>query len=374
MKRTDLAIVLALAASAAAAKPILVINEDNDHYFKLSSERMNEASLKAYVDDICRGAVTHFFMCPQGQRASFDSKTWEPIWKGLDEPDTEGRTNNIWCVNAKKLFDAGIDPYRVWIARVRERGVSPWMTMRMNDVHFCAISNYFRNTTFHKSHPEWRCVPNATNGWEELSLDYSRREVYDYHLAMAKELLDRYDIDGLELDWMRFTRHLTPGRERELSGVLTSFMRRCRAHVDEAARRRGHPILVSARVPTTYAEARSRGFDPETWAREGLIDWLITTNFYDTNDFEIDVADWTRRLAAANPRVRVFPGASDNLKKDGQGCPIPMTAADFSRWSGEMRRRGATGLYLFNVPYLPEDVRTFVYGGMEESKCLKDRE
>lgn len=47
---------------------------------------MTEEALKAYVDDFARGHVTHFFMCPVGQRASYDSKVWEPIWAGMDEP------------------------------------------------------------------------------------------------------------------------------------------------------------------------------------------------------------------------------------------------------------------------------------------------
>ena len=72
------------AAATAAVRPILAINEDNDHYFKLDSSRMTKEALEAYVDDLARGHVTHFFMCPQGQRASFDSKSWEPIWAGLN--------------------------------------------------------------------------------------------------------------------------------------------------------------------------------------------------------------------------------------------------------------------------------------------------
>ncbi len=33
------------------------------------------------------GKVTHFFMCPSGQRPSYGSEVWEPIWTGLDEPN-----------------------------------------------------------------------------------------------------------------------------------------------------------------------------------------------------------------------------------------------------------------------------------------------
>ena len=78
---------MALCALAAFAKQkVVVVNEDNDHYFKLDASLMNEESLKAYIDKMAGGKVTHFFMCPSGQRPSYGSKVWEPIWTGLDEP------------------------------------------------------------------------------------------------------------------------------------------------------------------------------------------------------------------------------------------------------------------------------------------------
>ena len=360
-------------AGAAALAPVLAINEDNDHYFKLGSERMDREHLVAYVDEILSpGAVTDFFMCPCGQRASFGSSAWEPIWMGIGEPNMKGETNDIWCVNAKLLHDRGIDPYKVWIERCRRRGVRAWMSMRMNDVHFASLKNYFRSTTFWRRRRDLRRRPDLDPekdraSWDSFAFNYAHQEVQDYHFAMFKELVDRYDADGYELDWMRFTRHLTPGREREEAPVLTAFMRRCRRYADGVAAKRGRKILISARVPTKYDEAREKGFDPEAWAREGLIDWLITTNFYDTNDYEIDVRGWKRRIGAANPAVRVFPGASDKLRKnDSPGrAPIPMTVDDFARWAQAMRARGADGFYLFNIPYLPQDVRSFVYGGMK---------
>ena len=58
-------------------------------------------------------------LCVNGQRTSYDSKTWEPIWKGMDEPArtdtataTDG-THDRWAVNAWELFKQGIDPYSV---------------------------------------------------------------------------------------------------------------------------------------------------------------------------------------------------------------------------------------------------------------------
>ena len=68
-----------------ADKCPLVVNEDNDHFFKLPASWMTREGLVRYLDDVLQGSVTHFVMCVNGQRTSYDSKTWEPIWKGVDE-------------------------------------------------------------------------------------------------------------------------------------------------------------------------------------------------------------------------------------------------------------------------------------------------
>ena len=369
--RTLLFAILALLAGAsltAAERPILAINEDNDHYFKFAGGLMTERDLVDYVDRIIGpGRVTDFVMCPCGQRTSYGSQVWEPIWAGLDEPDMDGRTNNIWCVNAKLLHDRGIDPYAVWLRRCRERGgVRAWLSMRMNDVHFVNVTNYFRNTTFQKTRRDlWR-NPAAVPGrspWEDMALNYAKQEVQDYAFALFRELVDRYDVDGYELDWMRFTRHLTPGRERAEAPLLTAFMRRCRAYANAAAARRGHPILLSVRVQAKFDDALDRGCDVAQWASERLVDWIIATNFFETNDFDIDLGEWRRRIGAVNPQALVLPGASDNLDRGPDGRVVSMTAGDFVCWARRMYLRGAKGLYLFNVPYLPKDVTSFVYGG-----------
>ena len=192
-----IALLAALSASAFAAasgKSWLVVNEDNDHFFKLDPSLMTREGLRGYVDYVARGHVTHFFMCVSGQRASFDSKTVEPIWEGIGEPCGDGQVaspkarrdhgqSGLWAANAKALFDEGIDPYEVWTERCREKGVSPWVSMRMNDAHFTsAVTNFFRNTRFARQRRDlWR-VPDGDR-WFDSALDYSHREVREYALA-----------------------------------------------------------------------------------------------------------------------------------------------------------------------------------------------
>ena len=61
----------------------------------------------------------------------------------------------------------------------------------------------FHHSRFWKAHPEYWRVPGSVHAYADRALDYAIPAVRENHLRLIAELLDRYDIDGLELDWMR---------------------------------------------------------------------------------------------------------------------------------------------------------------------------
>lgn len=345
-------LLLGMAGLGRAQQSMLMVNEDNDHYFKQKAEVMTKANLQAYIDRFAGTKVTHFFMCPNGQRTSYRSAVHEAIWD-----DVAGEMpKDIWCVNAKLLHDQGIDPYQVWIERCREKGISPWLTMRMNDVHFVTTTNYFRNTTFWRTRPDlWR-VPNATSGiWTDYAFDYSHQEVRDYHLALVRELFERYDIDGFELDWMRFGYHLTPGKEKNQAHVLTEFTREVRRIAKRWEARRGHPIRVSARIPSHPDAAAGLGMDGVQWAKQALVDMLVVSPFFSSSDFDIPIEVWNTRLGDLAEKIPVVP-AIDNGLAPYPGAPrIDNDLALLYGWAASARYRGADSFYLFNWIYFPLD-------------------
>ena len=48
-------------------------------------------------------------------RASFRSRSRDAIWDPVDGKEPDG----IWPQNAKRLSEAGLDPYEIWIDRCR---------------------------------------------------------------------------------------------------------------------------------------------------------------------------------------------------------------------------------------------------------------
>jgi len=338
------------AAAGGGGAPLFILNEDDSHfYFSRTAEDMSQAGLEAWVDQYAGTKVTHLFLCPNAMRASYNSAVWDPIWdlRGQNAPP-DGDSLWNWMNNARLLSERNLDPYAVWIARSREKGLSPWLTMRMNDVHNVDDPGNILHSTFWVQHPEFRRVPENPEGWVDRAFDYLHPEVREHHMKFIRELLERYDPDGLELDWMRFGYHFAPGREAEGRAVLTQFMREVRALTLEWAAKRGHPIQLGARVPAHPDAAIGLGMDGAAWVQEGLIDMLVPTPFWATADYDIPMELWRERLGAAAKNVTLAAGLEVLMRAYPSGTAAE-NALDTARgFASAALHRGADAIYLFN--------------------------
>lgn len=324
----------------------LVVNEDNSHFFSSrAGTDMTQEGLNAFVDQYAGGAVTHLFLCPNAMRASFRSRTREAIW---DPVEGEAHSSR-WPNNARLLHERGLDPYAAWIARCREKAISPWLSMRMNDIHAVDNPKNYMHSSFWRKHPEFWRVPNGSaSPWQNRAMDYAHADVRDHQMAFVRELLERYDPDGLELDWMRFGWHLAPGKESEGAPLLTAFVREVRRLTREWAGKRGHDILLAARVPAHPDAAAGLGMDGVLWAVEDLVDVLVPCPFWSSSDFDIPVELWKERLGAATERVAVAPGLEHNVRPWPSGQAVANTLGSLYGFAASAYHRGADSLYLFN--------------------------
>lgn len=361
MKRIGLVIVCALALTVRADGTRLFMNEDVWHFWIADSgDAANmkrdlatpmksgigstKEGLEAYIDEIAKGKITHFLMNVNGQRANFPSKVLEPVWVSLEEPE---RDHEKWVMTLKRLADEGIDPYRVWIDRCRVKGVKPWVSIRMNDLHRTGNPRCPNISTLWRQHPELQLDPG--NEWDN-GFDYSKPEVRKRMLDFIKEVLARYDVDGLELDLMRFTRYLPKGRESEYAPVVTGFVRDVRKAVDASAAKRGHRIELSARVMAYPKNSQERGLQVDVWAKEGLVDFVMPCNMWANIRFDISVKEWRKWIG---DRASVVPGADSGITENG--VRRSATLAEYRKWAAAMRKNGATDLYLFNLFLHPQD-------------------
>ncbi len=358
---------LGLAPSVFAAKPGLALNEDNSHFFfNRSAADMTRDGLNAFVDQYADTGVSDLFLCPNAMRANFRSTTRDAIWDVGNQQMPTG-IGKRWIDNARLLDKRGLDPYAIWIARCRQKGITPWLSMRMNDLHNVNNVKNYMHSTFWVEHPQYWRVPGGTS-WTDRALDYGIPEVRAYNIAFVKELLQRYDPDGIELDWMRFGYHFKPGQETEGRAILTGLMRDVRKLTNEWSKRRKHPIRLAARVPAHPDAAAGLGMDGVTWARDGLVDMLIATPFWTTSDFDIPMELWRKRLGKAAANVTLAAGLEYNLRPFPGGPAVPNDLASVRGFITASLYRGADQIYLFN--FMDSDTRPV--SALDYRTLLKD--
>ena len=310
----------------------------------------DEKGVIAFADDVLRGAVTRFVMNVNAQRSNVDSKAFEPVWKnGI----REGMPEHGFVKVSKSFHDRGIDPYRVWTRRCREKGVEPWISVRMNDMHKADLEGCPSISDWWRMHREFRRYPDSVPDnvwfWESQCLDFAHEEVRNRILAYIDECLGKYDVDGVELDWTRFPWVFAPGKERENAPLLTGLVRKVRRTADAYAQKRGHPILISCRMVACPETELALGLDVDVWARERLFDIADVGNHWHTADYEIPIKRWRETLGR---KVKIVPHIDCGLafdwgdKRFGRRL---LSQEEYLGWVDVMRVRGCDDVSLFNL-------------------------
>jgi len=272
-----------------------------------------------------------------GDAPSYDSKI-QPIHgdaQGGPPPDYKA-----YALNLKSMINAGYDPLRTVIEFAHDNDMELFASVRMNDVHDSFVEGL--QTIWKRQHPELLVdtdgmAPNR--GLYTTAQDYTHEEVRQRKLEIIEEICQRYDVDGFELDYIRqpvlFSEVMRgePATSEQVE-IMTAFMHRIRQITDEAAARRGRPILVAARVPDSFTLAHNIGLDLEAWLEEDLVDILILGGGY--APFTLPVAEFAE--IAHQYKVLVYPCLNQNHH-------LERTRALAANWY----QAGADGIYTWNL-------------------------
>ena len=173
------------------------------------------------------------------------------------------------------LLRDGTDLLEIYERKLRPKGIKVLAEVRMSDTHHCRHDwNTEGCPVFGIEHPEYAI--RRVDGIPEVALDYSCPEVREHRLAVMREFVEERNIDGLELNFMRWAKHFERDRGYEKAPIMTDFVGCVRATLDKAADKRGvDRLLLGARVPSTIHECFLAGCDVVAWVRRGYIDYII---------------------------------------------------------------------------------------------------
>jgi hypothetical protein len=244
----------------------------------------------------------------------------------------------------RKWVDDGIDIVQVFVDATRERGLEVFCSFRVNgsDNDLGTV----RPIPMKLKHPEW-LLAAPWSPERKIYWNFSIPQVRQRKVLVLRELVENYDLDGLDIDFARTPITLPPGQQWKNRHHLTAFMRAVRLMTLEVARERGRPILLAARVPESVAGCRIDGIDIETWSRDQLLDIIVLG----CRSFEGDVAAY-RQFTSGTP-IKILAGSDEHHTSDGYDWPpVEVLRGVFANWW----QQGVDGIHCFNWTYaMPED-------------------
>jgi len=237
------------------------------------------------VDELARSGVDTLAMVVSHRFHSLygPSQVLEEHWRQADKGD-----------GYRSLREAGVD-FRQLMAELSHRSGMEFLgCIRMNDRHGGPVGRFIEeNPQWHLKLPRGPAINFAPEPVRQKMLDY------------IEELVAAVDLDGLELDYMRWCHMFPPGEGSSNAHLLTDFMRKIRNLLEAAAERRGRdPLVLGVRVAQTLEECEYLGFDVAAWIKQGLVDFVVPSDFFYT-DLNTRVEDFVK--LAEGTDCRIYP-------------------------------------------------------------------
>lgn len=294
---------------------------------------------------------------------------------------------SIWELRRDHIAALGDDPLQPILQFWKRDGRTFFFSMRMNDTHHGWFNYAFMWDDFRRTHRHCFLKPPTDEEWqneylpwledktklgpndwsvrpltpkplalrldpnggfkaieanqtnvENLLYDYSKAEVRSHYLEVLREACMRYDLDGVELDWLRYPKFFRDGEVNPT--VINEFVREARSILNEASKRWGHKLRLVTRVPDAPTRAKELGLDVQIWLKSGWIDAVIAGNGFTFASTELD--QWVS--LAHRYRVPVYGVLERQPRGFARfGTPETLRAAAATIWA-----KGADGLYTFN--------------------------
>jgi len=241
-------------------------------------------AIHRFVELLAKSGVDTFLLNPNTQVAWYPSKVVPTIIDGYVWGDDD-YLGGTWGPDILDpyldLIESGVDILAETIAACRENGISPWVSMRMNDMHWGTQIECKANSPL-LSDPDCRLSgkpfdPNNQPYIYWQALNYENSRVREYMLGMIRELVLDYDFEGLELDWMRNPNCCEPVASQETIDSITNWHSEIRSITNNKC---DYPLGI--RCPVNYGLFRRIGIDVKEMVFQEILDFVCPTNFMQT--------------------------------------------------------------------------------------------
>lgn len=293
---------------------------------------------------------------------------WIPWWQSdvysaKDHYEYYEREYGIKPNSYGRYLLGGGDLIRTHVEHCRQVGVAPFISYRLNDGHHVrdlekalqqGRPSQNMSRFYWENYQEYRLGPDAKD-WDQGVFNWAVPEVREQKLAFIREICEKYDIAGLELD---FLRHLSYFRQEETTPaerrvIMTGFVSQVRDILDRTVHS-GQRRWLCVRVPSLLEMNDAAGIDLAGFVEAG-VDMINLSSSY----FTCQATDLprVRQLLPETPlylEMAHTPMTGKALAGSGTQVYQRTTDEQFYTTAHLAYTQGADGVSLFNFVYYRE--------------------
>jgi len=323
-------------------------------------ETFREEMLVASIEEVAGTGVDAYMLSP--------GMGWVPWWQSKVDPDfyewwkkRTGLEVEGFSDYDKYVYEGG-DMVQVLVDTCRKHNMAPFVSLRLNDVHLQEfyeqkVPESLVSCHLYCEHPEWHIDLDHRNHegyYHKRGMDWSRPEVRAHKLALLRELAEKYELAGLELDFLRdntLFRDDGPSHEERVE-IITDFVRQVREAMNAGAP--GQKRYLCVRIPIDMKAHPCMGLDVERLAEAG-VDMFNLGVWFDTTQCP-GVTQVRERLPESSLYLEMSHTAGNHryfLKDGNYGINgNPRTSDQQFYTTAHMGyQQGADGLSLWNFVY-----------------------
>lgn len=258
--------------------------------------------------------------------------------------------------NLQTFLNEKTDGLRMSSEFARKNGLESIWTLRMNDIHDAWTAEFLPDWKRHDPTRVMSALAAAKDFKDRRRLwslvDFEHSDVQPRLVEVVQEVLQNYDVDGIELDFMRAPFYFRTGYQGQPAteaqvGVLTRLVQVIRQLVLQESEKQGKPLLLTARVPSTVALCRRIGIDIESWLGEQMLDTMSLGGGYIT--FDVPVVELIK--LGHQHHMPVYPCLSQSglMQRPPRGASIKQPPEAWFGAAARLWADGADGIYSFNL-------------------------
>ncbi len=330
----------------------VAVNIDGDilnHIYCTCGRNVNNIKniLAEYVAGYAKGGISDLLFCCFCQNSLFPTDVLS--WRGdkLRQKTGNGAEvdySDIPAIRSVVDIYAAMDedPIAFMLGETRKYGIHPWLSVRMNDAHFGKSPiHWIHGDLYYEAKEKGMMIGDVTGQYYAACFDYGTEYIRDKMFAYLCECVDKYDVDGLELDFMREIFCFDYKKNPDCYKVMTELVSRVRAYLRRKEKERGRSIRLAVRLCRDIEDNKVFGFDAAEWVRRGLVDVLIPSPRWTSTDSDMPIDKW--KAMTEGTGVEIWAGLETYLSE-----PYLQSTETVKGFAAQYFDAGADRIYLYN--------------------------